>query len=64
MSQPSLLIAVANQQHFSRYPVPNEGRIMIVIYAGWDAVDAVASSCVFFDARTSDVGAYGEVVWS
>jgi hypothetical protein len=47
---------------------------MIVIYAGWDAVDAAASSRVIY-ARTSDVkpgeafwrrrvAAYGEVVWS
>jgi hypothetical protein len=41
------LIASANQQHFSRYPVPNEGRIMIVIYAGWDAVDATLSRALF-----------------
>ncbi|HEY3794693.1 MAG TPA: hypothetical protein VGM09_22950, partial [Bradyrhizobium sp.] len=32
---------------FGVRPVPNEGRIMIVIYAGWDAVDAAASSRVF-----------------
>jgi hypothetical protein len=29
-------------------PTPTEGRIMIVIYAGRDAVDAAASSRAFF----------------
>jgi hypothetical protein len=37
---------------------------MIVIYAGWDAVDGGSVVARFFDARTSDVIAYGEVVWS
>jgi hypothetical protein len=36
---------------------------MIVIYAGWDAVDAMASSRAFC-ARTNGAEAYGEVVWS
>jgi hypothetical protein len=36
---------------------------MIVIYAGWDAVDVAASSRVFC-ARTNGEAAYGEVVWS
>jgi hypothetical protein len=40
----------------------NEGRIAVVTDAGWDAVDAAASSCAFC-ARTSDANAYGEVVW-
>jgi hypothetical protein len=48
---------------FTTRPTPTEGRIMIVIYAGWDAVDA---GCVVarFCARTNDAIAYGEVVWS
>ena len=32
-----------NQQHLPLRPTPTEGRIMIVTYAGWDAVDAAAS---------------------
>jgi hypothetical protein len=28
---------------FKARPVPNKGRIMVVIYAGWDAVDAAMS---------------------
>jgi hypothetical protein len=36
---------------------------MIVIYAGRDAVDAVAASRALC-ARTNDALAYGEVVWS
>jgi hypothetical protein len=36
---------------------------MVVIYARRDAVDAMASSRIFY-ARTSDAEAYGEVVWS
>jgi hypothetical protein len=47
---------------FGGRPASNEGRIMIVIYARRDAVDAAAPSCIF--ARTSGVEAYGEVVWS
>jgi hypothetical protein len=54
------LIASANQQHFSRYPVPNEGRIMIVIYAGWDAVDAAASSRVFWRADERRCSAFAK----
>src|SRR5450631_295688 len=56
---------------------PTEGRIAIVTDAGWDAVDA-AAFCARGDrragwrkarerspsARTRDVAAYGEVVWS
>jgi hypothetical protein len=30
----------ANQLHLPYRPTPIEGRIMIVFYAGWDAVDA------------------------
>jgi hypothetical protein len=29
---------------FVARPTPTEGRIAIVVYAGWDAVDAAASS--------------------
>jgi hypothetical protein len=36
---------------------------MIVIYAGWDAVDAAASSRAN-SAWTNGAEAYGEVVWS
>jgi hypothetical protein len=36
---------------------------MIVIYAGWDAVDAALSHALFRAGRTALV-AYGEVVWS
>jgi hypothetical protein len=37
---------------------------MIVIYAGWDAVDAGHVVARFFCARTNGGAAYGEVVWS
>jgi hypothetical protein len=57
-----------------RHPTPREGRIMIVTYAGRDAVDAAVparkviagrvsrerSEC----AQTNGTEAYGEVVWS
>jgi hypothetical protein len=33
-----------NQLHIPFRLIPREGRIMIVICAGWDAVDAAASS--------------------
>jgi hypothetical protein len=33
----------ANQLLIPSRPTPTEGRIMIVIYVGWDAVDAAAS---------------------
>ena len=36
---------------------------MIVIYAGWDAVDAMMSHVLLSAGRTALV-AYGEVVWS
>ncbi len=59
----------------SRHPTPQEGRIMIVTDAGWDAVDAAAfcarwiagqvSACEQSPSvRTRDVAADGEVVWS
>src|SRR5467141_2358074 len=60
----------------SRRPTPQEGRIMIVTDAGWDAVDAAAfcarkgcragfTACERSQSeRTRDVVAYGEVVWS
>ena len=42
---------------------PTERPIVIVTNAGWDAVDAAASSRAN-SAWTSDTDAYGEVVWS
>ena len=48
---------------FRGRPASNEGRIMIVIYARRDAVDALASSRVFY-MWTNSVEAYSEVVWS
>jgi hypothetical protein len=33
----------ANQLLIPSCPTPTEGRIMIVVYVGWDAVDAAAS---------------------
>jgi hypothetical protein len=46
-----------NQSYNSRRPTPQEGRIMIVTDAGWDAVDAAA----FRRAMGSQGGFYQSV---
>ena len=66
----------ANQNYNWRRPGPKEGRIMIVTYAGWDAVDAAASGAIVVAGRVlwtrerrdgalgDGAEAYGEIVWS
>jgi hypothetical protein len=48
---------------YERRPVPNEGRIMIVILRG-TGCGGRGSVVARFYAWTSDTEAYGEVVWS
>ena len=70
----SSLISHPNQNYIFSHPTPREGRIMIVTYAGRDAVDAAVPARMVIAGRvsrersdcaqTNGAEADGEVVWS